>query len=96
MGNMELLDDQRAAIRRIAEKYGVYDIRIFGSYARGAAVAASDLDLLVKIQKGRSYLDLIGFWQDVQDLLGQKVDVISEGGISPYLEDRILSEAIPL
>jgi uncharacterized protein len=48
------------------------------------------------MEKGRNLLDLVGFWQDVEELFGRKVDVISDGGVSPYLRERILSEAVPL
>jgi len=44
----------------------------------------------------RSLLDLVGFWQDVESLLGCPVDVLTDGGVSPYLRARIYSEAVPL
>lgn len=48
------------------------------------------------MEEGRSLLDLVGLWQDLKDSLGRKVDVISDGGISPYLRAKILAEAVPL
>ncbi len=45
---------------------------------------------------GRSLLDFVGLWQELEDLFGLKVDLVSEGGISPYLREQILSEAIAL
>ena len=71
-------------------------MRVFGSAARGDATTASDVDLLVEMEDGRSLLDYVAFWQDVEELLGLEVDVISEAGISPYLRETILSEARPL
>jgi predicted nucleotidyltransferase len=56
----------------------------------------SDIDLLVEMESGRSLLDLVGLWQDLSDLLGGDVDVLSDRGLSPHLRDRILSEAVPL
>lgn len=91
-----ILSQKRLDILRIAAKHGVKDVRIFGSAARGDAGPSSDIDLLVKMDVGRSLLDLVGFGQDVEDLLGCKVDVVTEGGISPYLANKILSEAVPL
>ncbi len=41
-------------------------------------------------------LDFVGLWQALEDLLGFRVDLVSEGGISPYLRERILSDAVPL
>jgi len=57
----------------------------FGSTARGEAGPASDVDLLVEMEQGRTLLDLVGFWQDVEELLGCRVDVITDGGISPQV-----------
>ena len=50
----------------------------------------------MRLDDGRSLLDQVGLKQDLEELLGRKVDVVVEGGISPYLEERILSEAVPL
>lgn len=91
-----LVRAKRSAILRLAAAHGARDVRVFGSLARGEAGPKSDLDLLVRMEDGRSLLDLIGLWQDLQEMLGRKVDVISEGGLNPHLRDRILSEAIPL
>jgi predicted nucleotidyltransferase len=93
------LDDvrhQREAILQLAARYGIRRVRVFGSVARGQARAASDLDVLVDFEPGRSLLDQVGFEQDLEALLGCRVEVVAEGGISPYLEPRILREAIPL
>ncbi len=80
----------------LGARHGACNIRVFGSIARNEGGSESDLDLLVKMEKNRSYLDLVGFWQDLEALLGCQVDVISEGGISPYLQDQIQKDAIPL
>ena len=48
------------------------------------------------MESGRTLLDLVGFWQDAEELLERKVDVVTEAGLSPYLRERILEEAIPL
>lgn len=96
---MTTLDDlrsQREALLEIARRHGVCKIRVFGSLVRGEATARSDVDLLVDMQPGRSLLDLIGFEQDAAELLGRPVDVVAEGGISPYLANRILAEAQPV
>jgi predicted nucleotidyltransferase len=94
MGIKEILGEKRGEIMRLAAKHGAHDVRVFGSVARGEARPDSDIDILITMKKGRSLLDLIGFWQDVEDLLGRKVDVVSEGGLNPYLRDRILGEAV--
>ncbi len=96
MGVDELLGKQRQRIFELASQHGARNVRVFGSVARGQASVASDVDLLVDMEEGRSLLDLVGFWQDVEDLLGMKVDVITDGGISPYMRAKIYAEAVPL
>ena len=56
----------------------------------------SDLDLLVKLEAGRSLLDLIAIKQDLEDLLGCQVDVVTEAAISPYIREKVLKEAVAL
>lgn len=91
-----LLREKREAIIAMAAKHGAQNPRIFGSVARGEAGPESDIDLLVKMEEGRSLLDLSTLVLDLQDLLGVKVDVISEDGLYWLLRRRILKEAIPL
>jgi predicted nucleotidyltransferase len=69
---------------------------VFGSFARGDASPGSDLDLLVEVAPERSFLDLVAFWQEVEEIVGRRTDVLTDGGVSPYLKDRIYAEAIPL
>ena len=96
MTTLEQIRSQREAILEIARRYGVRRVRLFGSVARGEDRPDSDLDVLVDFEDRRSLLDLVGFGQDMEDLLGRKVDVISARGISPYIENRVLREAVPL
>lgn len=91
-----LLQKKRNEITKIASRYGIQRIRLFGSAARNEEESASDIDLLVAFERGRSLLDLIGFKQEMEDLLGIKVDVVSEKGVSPYLKDQIFGGAVPL
>jgi len=92
----ELLKSKRDIILELAAKHGAKNVRVFGSVVRGEADDLSDLDLLVDMESGRNFLDLVALWQDLEESLGCHVDVITEGGISPYLKDQILAEAIPL
>ena len=90
------LNEHRDAILAIATRHGARNVRLFGSVARGDARPDSDIDLLVDLEPGRSLLDHVGLWQDLEELLGRRVDVVVDGGVSPYLEERILAEARPL
>ena len=71
-------------------------MRLFGSVARGEGRLESDVDFLVTLEPGRSLLDLVAIKQDLQDLLGCEVDVVTEAAISPYGRDEVLKEAVGL
>jgi predicted nucleotidyltransferase len=64
--------------------------------ARGEADGASDIDLLVKLEPGRSLMDLGGLLYDLQNLLGTEVDVVTEKGLRTRIREQVLREAIPL
>lgn len=90
------VNERRADILRVAHAHGAREVRMFGSTARGEAHPGSDLDLLVELEPGRSLLDLVAIKQELEDLLGREVDVVTAAGVSPYLRQRILREAVPL
>lgn len=92
----EILKEKREDILRIAARHGARNIRVFGSVARGEVDEKSDIDLLVEMDPDRSLLDHAGLWLDLQDLLGCKVDVVSENGLRPRMRERVLKEAVPL
>ncbi|TFG28260.1 MAG: hypothetical protein EU532_05705 [Promethearchaeota archaeon] len=72
---------------------GAKKIAIFGSYLRGEATPESDLDIIVEFNQRISLLDLVGFELELSDLLGVKVELLTEKSISPYIIDDILAEA---
>ncbi len=92
----DLVRQKREDILRIASKHGARNIRIFGSVARGEAGDASDVDFLVELDPGRSLLDHAALLLDLEQLLGCKVDVITERGIRSRIREQILREAVPL
>jgi uncharacterized protein len=92
----DLLHEKREEILRIAASHGAKNIRIFGSVARDEADESSDIDFLVDLEEDRSLLDLASLFADLRDLLGCKVDVVSEKGLYWLLRRRILREARPL
>jgi predicted nucleotidyltransferase len=92
----ELLQAKRADILQTARKYGAYNVRVFGSVARGEADDKSDIDLLVDMEKGRSLLDLAGLLVDLEELLGCKVDVVPEDSLRERIRGRVLKEAVAL
>jgi len=93
---IQQLRTKREDILKIAARYGAYNVRIFGSAARGEADTQSDVDFLVNLESGRSLLDLGALLMDLQDLLNREVDVVTEAGLRPRIRNRVLSEAMPL
>ena len=97
---MITLDDllqQREKILTIAQRHGAFNVRVFGSVARGEARDRSDVDFLVDYNRSRrSSWFPMGLIEDLEVLLGVRVDVVTEKGLKPRLRDRILQEAKPL
>lgn len=93
MTRAELLQTKREDILRIARMYGAMNIRVFGSVSRREDRAQSDIDLLVRLDPGRSLLDIVALKQDLQDLLGCEVDVVTEDAVSPYIREQVLKDA---
>ncbi len=83
-------------IYRLIERYRGRDVRVFGSIARGEDTAASDIDLLVTFEQGTSLFDLVGLEDELGDMLGIDVDIVSTGGLRLPKHQSILDEARPL
>ncbi|MGH7999844.1 MAG: nucleotidyltransferase family protein [Brasilonema sp.] len=96
MGIDEVLLPLRKEILEIAAKYGAYNVRVFGSVARGEAKPESDVDFLVEIEPQRTLLDQIALIQSLEALLGRKVDVAEPETLHPGIKERILKEAVIL
>ncbi len=95
--SLQFLQQRRAEILALAEKHGAKNVRVFCSVARGEADEESDIDFLIDYD-----LDKITPWfpagllLDLEDLLGFRVDVVTEGGLKPRIKERVLKEAIAL
>jgi predicted nucleotidyltransferase len=96
MITQEAIREKRDAILRIARHYGAHDVRIFGSVARGDVTESSDLDLIVRFDMGVSLFDHGGLIVDLEELLGVKVDVVSEAGMRDRFREHVLHEAVAL
>ena len=96
MPTLTQLRGRREEILRTAARHGAHDVRVFGSVVRGEAHGSSDVDLLVRLDEDRSLLDHVALKQDLEELLGTQVDVVTERALHRLLRDRILQEAIPL
>jgi uncharacterized protein len=80
-------------LQKIFDDNDVIFLGIFGSFVRGEEKKGSDIDLLVEYRKGsrRSLLDLVALEEKISELFGRQVDLLTPGGISPYLRDEILN-----
>lgn len=94
--NLEELRKYKPQIEEIAQKYGVTDIRVFGSVARGDAREDSDVDLLANFPKGTTYFDLFDIKKEIEDTIDNKIDLLSYNGVNKYMKDDILKESMDL
>lgn len=93
MLTLQAIQKKRDEIIKISSSHGAHHVRVFGSVAKQTAGTGSDIDLLIDLDKNRSLLDLGGLQMDLQNLLGCKVDLVTENGLHWYLKDKILKEA---
>jgi predicted nucleotidyltransferase len=92
----ELVRAKRDDIQRIAARHGARNIRLFGSVARGDSGPQSDIDFLIDTTAMTSSWFPAGLILDLQDLLGRRVEVVTEQGLDPLIRDRVLHVAVPL
>lgn len=90
---MDELHRRRNEIAAIAARHGASSLRVFGSVARGEESSESDIDFLIRLERNRTLLDLSCLKQDLEQLLGRSVDVVSEGGLGPRMRARVLEDA---
>ena len=80
----------------ILRKNGVLKAGVFGSYARGDNKGKSDIDILVKLEAGKSLLDLAALELELENKLGKKFDLLTYDSIHALLKRRILDEEIQI
>lgn len=90
------LEKSRSEVRLVAERHGARNVRVFGSAVSATADEARDIDLLVEMEPGRSLFDLVDLCDELEQLLGVEVDVLTDDGVSPHLRDRIVEQAVAL
>ncbi len=92
---MAALHNKEQLFREIAiflKKEGATKVAIFGSYARGEEKENSDIDILVEFKNSKSLLELVRIERELSELLGIKVDLLTERAISPYILKEIKKE----
>jgi hypothetical protein len=96
MTTLDAVRHRRREILEVARKHGATNVRIFGSVLRGEDAPDSDIDLLVDAPGTTSAWFPAGLVLDLEELLGRRVDVITERGLNPFIRDDVLREAQPV
>lgn len=92
----KILQEKREQILKIAAEHGACNVRVFGSVARGEADIDSDIDFLIDLGENRSPWFPVRLIRDLENLLGRKVDIVTEKGLKERIKTRVLQEAIKL
>jgi predicted nucleotidyltransferase len=87
---------RRRQVVAAVESHGASSVRVFGSVARGDDTEASDVDLLVRLAPGTGLLQLGRLVDDLERVLGVRVDVVPESDLKPEIRARVEAEAVPL
>ncbi len=96
MTTIDLLQAKREDVLKVAQRHGVTSIRVFGSVARCAESAESDVNLLVTTGPKVSPWFPAGLILDLEQLLGRPIDIVTESGLNPLIRDQVLTEAVAL
>jgi len=83
---MKILSEHKEELRK---KYKIKKITIFGSYARGEQKERSDIDLIVDFEETPTLIELLKMEDEIESLLGVKVDLLTEEGVSPFIKPYI-------
>ena len=96
MSPSDILDANRAAVREAVSRYRITNPRIFGSLLHGTDHEGSDIDILVDKLPGATLFDLGGLYEDLNALLGVKVDVLTPGDLPTKFRAKVVAEAQPI
>jgi len=88
----EILDILSNHLGQIKEEYGVSKIGVFGSVVRDEQVDASDIDILVEFSRATGMVQFIRLEEELQDLLGAKVDLVTRKALKKHIGQQILRE----
>jgi len=91
-----VLDMNRSAVREMASRFRTANPRVFGSVLHGTDRDGSDLDLLVDALPGATLFDLGGLQDELESLLGLRVDLLTPGDLPLKFRAQVLAEAQPI
>jgi hypothetical protein len=90
------IDEISAVVLPILKRHGISRAGVFGSCARGNMTADSDIDVLVEVRRDVGLLDFIRIKLEIEEALGQKVDLVEYDSLKAPLKDRILGEQVQI
>jgi predicted nucleotidyltransferase len=88
---IEKFNDHKVAL---CEKFNVESLSVFGSFSKGTEGLDSDLDILVRYKKTPSFFAFLDLKQQLEEITGRQVDLVTEGALKTQLRDEILREAV--
>lgn len=94
--NLATVRSYREKILALAQKHGALNVRVFGSVATDTATDTSDVDFLVSLGPKTSPFFPGGLKEDLEELLGCPIDIVTEKGLHRLIRDRIVKEARPV
>ncbi len=90
------LHQRRNTVEALAARHGAFNLRVFGSVARGEERADSDIDLLIDLAEGRGFRDYLALAEALEAMLGRKVDLVLDRSLSPFFRPYVEADARPL
>ncbi len=95
---MKTLEEIEKTLREtkplLQERYGVTQLGVFGSYARGEQTQSSDVDILIDYDRAPTLFKLVELRDYLAGVIGMNVDVVTKNGLKPRIQERVLSEVV--
>ena len=88
-----VISGDKERLLELCRQYGVASMKVFGSVARGEENEESDIDILVRFVRPLSLLKLVRFERELSELLGRRVDLVTEQALSPYIRSSVMATA---
>jgi uncharacterized protein len=88
------IEEIKTMVSDTARQYGVKKVYLFGSYALGKANPGSDIDICIEKGNLKTLFELSGFCQDLEETLGNKVDVVTTVGLSEEFKEQIENDMV--
>jgi predicted nucleotidyltransferase len=93
MAVMDELQQKRGIMLEIAARHGASNLRVFGSAVRGEERSDSDIDLLVDLAEDRGFDDYLALAEELENLIGRRIDLVLGRSLSPHFRPFIEAEA---